>query len=55
MKDEIVTATDQALKQVTEPRFLQTERGFHGRSTVLFRRVLEERDLLQNGRILEME
>lgn len=52
---EIVTATDEALRQVAEPRFLRTERGFQGRFYCALQRVLEKRGLLQGGRILEME
>jgi hypothetical protein len=55
VRDEIVTATDQALQQVAEPRFFRTERGFQGQFYCALQRALEERSLLQNGRILEME
>ena len=55
MVDEIVTATDEALRQVAEARFLRTGRGFQGQFYCALQRVLEERGLLQGGRILEME
>jgi hypothetical protein len=53
--DEIVTATDKALREVAIPRFLRTERGFHGRFYCALQQVLEEQGLLQGGHILEME
>jgi hypothetical protein len=53
--DEIVAATDEALRQVAEPRFLRTERGFHGRFYCALHQVLEKKGLLENGCILEME
>jgi len=40
---------------VAEPRFLRTERGFHGRFYSALHQVLEKKGLLENGRILEME
>ncbi len=55
MKDEIIIATDEALRHVVEPRFLRTERGFHGQFYAALQRVLQERGLLQGGRVLEME
>ncbi len=55
MIDEIVTATDKALREVAIPRFLRTERGFHGRFYCALQLVLEERGLLKGGHILEME
>ena len=55
MSDEIITATDAALRRVAEPRFLRTERGFQGQFYCALQRVLKERGLLREGRILEME
>jgi hypothetical protein len=53
--DQIVTATDRALREVAIPRFLRTERGFHGRFYSALHQVLAEQGLLQGGHILEME
>lgn len=55
MVDDIVTATDKALREVTIPRFLRTERGFQGRFYCALQQALEERGLLQGRHILEME
>ncbi|MCJ7545794.1 MAG: hypothetical protein MUP30_03035 [Deltaproteobacteria bacterium] len=55
MIDKIVTATDEALRNVAIPRFLRTERGFQGRFYCALQQILEERGLLQSGYILEME
>lgn len=52
---QLIDATEEALHHVAEPRFLQTERGFHGRFYCTLQRVLEKKGLLQNGCILEME
>ncbi len=51
----IVSATDEALREVAEPRFLRTERGFQGQFYCALQRFLEERNLLQGGCMLEME
>jgi len=54
--NEIVTATDKALREVAIPRFLRTERGFQGRFYCALQQILEKRGLLQGGgHILEME
>jgi hypothetical protein len=55
MSNQIVAATDEALRQVDAPRFLRTERGFQGEFYCALRRTLDRRGLLQGGRILEME
>ncbi len=55
MRDDIVAATDRALRQVAEPRFLRTERGFQGQFYCALQRMLEERGVFRDGRILEME
>lgn len=55
LTDDIIAATDEALRQVAEPRFLRTQRGFQGQFYCALQRALEGRDLLKNGRILEME
>lgn len=55
LRDEIVAATTQALLQINQPRFLRTERGYHGKFYCALQEALEERGLLQDGRILEME
>jgi len=52
---ELIDATEEALHNVAEPRFLQTERGFHGRFYCALQQVLEKKGLLENGCILEME
>ena len=53
--DDIIAATDEALRQVAEPRFLRTERGFQGQFYCALQRALEQRGLLAGGRILEIE
>jgi hypothetical protein len=53
--DEIVAVTDEALRQVAEPRFLRTERGFQGRFYCALQKLLHENGLLPEGRILQME
>jgi hypothetical protein len=55
MIDAIMSATDEALSAVSEPRFLRTERGFHGRFYCALQQTLEKAGLLDSGRILEME
>lgn len=55
MINEIIAATNSALREVTTPRFLRTERGFHGRFYCALQRVLEELGVLQGDHILEME
>ena len=52
---KVVAATDEALRQVATPRFLRTERGFQGQFYCALQRALEERRLLQDGRVLETE
>jgi hypothetical protein len=53
MVDEVIEATDEALREVAAPRFLRTERGFQGQFYCALQRSLEKRGLLQDGRILE--
>lgn len=53
--DELIAATDEALREVAELRFLRTERGFHGRFYCALHQVLEKKGLLKNGCILKME
>jgi hypothetical protein len=53
--DAIVSATDEALCVVAEPRFLRTERGYQGRFYCALQQALDKRGVLQNGYILEME
>ncbi len=55
MTDAIISATDEALRTVTEPRFLRSERGFQGRFYCALQRALESRGVLENVYILEME
>ena len=55
LRDEILTATDEALRQVTELRFLRTERGFQGKFYCALQQILDEMGLLEDERILEME
>ena len=55
MSNQIVAATDEALRRVAAPRFLRTERGFQGEFCGALRQALDRRGLLQGGRILEME
>jgi hypothetical protein len=55
MQEEIVAATDAALRAVDSARFFQTERGFHGRFYCSLQGELEALGLLCGGAILEME
>ena len=55
MTEAIVKATNEALVRLSEARFFQTERGFHGRFYCELQRALEETGLLKPPRILEME
>jgi hypothetical protein len=55
MIDLIISATDVALKAVAVPRFLRTERGFQGQFYCALQKALEQRGVLENGHILEME
>ncbi len=55
MIEAIKGATDIALYVVNAPRFLRTKRGFQGQLYCALQKALEERDLLQGERILEME
>jgi hypothetical protein len=53
--EEIVAATERALRAVAEPRFWRTERGFQGRFYCALQQALDSEGLLPDGRILEME
>jgi hypothetical protein len=55
MIEEIITATNEALLKVDVPRFLRTERGFQGRFYCALQQELENRGLLRDEYILEME
>lgn len=55
MRDDLINATELALKSVTSKRFFQTERGFHGRFYCALQRSLDQAGLMNNGAILEME
>ena len=50
-----VRATISALRAVRNPRFLATERGFHGAFYCALRTALARRKMLAEGCILEME
>jgi hypothetical protein len=52
---ELVAVTERALRLVTTPRYLRTERGFQGQLYCALQRLLEDEGLLRKGRILEME
>lgn len=55
MKTAILDATSQALRALTHPRFLRSERGYQGRFYCALQEELDRRDVLQDGVILEME
>jgi len=55
LTDDIIAATDEALLQVAEPRFMRSERGFQGRFYCALQHALDRKGLLQGGCILEME
>lgn len=55
MREAIIIATDRALHRAAEPRFLRSERGFHGRFYCTLQHELEARGLLNDDRVLEME
>jgi hypothetical protein len=50
-----ILATIEALKAVRHPRFLATERGFHGAFYCALRESLIDLNMIDNARILEME
>ena len=55
MIDDIVDATDKALKMGIHPRYFQSERGFQGKFYCALQQILDNKGLLQDGYILEME
>lgn len=55
MREELVGATERAIKAVEATRFFQTERGFHGRFYCALHAELDKLHLMENGAILEME
>jgi hypothetical protein len=55
MIEQIIEATIEALRSVSEPRFFRTERGYHGRFYCALQASLDRRGVLQDGIILEME
>lgn len=55
MRDALITATEEAIRSVGAARFVQTERGFHGRFYCALQAQLEKTDLMVDGAILEME
>jgi hypothetical protein len=55
MKDRILDATREALFSVRNPRFYSNERGYQGRLYCLLQTELENRDLVNDDRIIEME
>jgi hypothetical protein len=50
-----IHATIEAIQQVRNPRFLATERGYHGAFYCALRSNMERQGLLSQKRILEME
>jgi hypothetical protein len=55
MKSAILDATAGALRAVTHPRFLRSERGYQGRFYCALQDALDGRGVLQDSLILEME
>ena|SRR4028118_888712 len=55
MKKQVLLATLEALRSLTQARFFRTERGYHGRFYCLLQGALEARNILGDDIILEME
>jgi len=55
LADKLMAATDEALREVIEPRFYRSERGFQGRFYCALQSVLDRKGLLKDECILEME
>lgn len=55
MKIAILEATSEALRALTHPRFLRSERGYQGRFYCALQGELDRRGVLEEGLILEME
>ena len=53
--EEVLAATVEALRNVDDPRFFRTERGYHGRFYCTLQAALDRKRQLINGVILEME
>jgi len=53
--NQILQSTKTALRQLTEPRYFRTERGFQGRFYCALQQALDDNNLLESPRILEME
>lgn len=55
LADKLIAATEEALREVTAPRFFRSERGFQGRFYCTLQRLLDREAALKDGCILEME
>ncbi len=55
MKNAILEATAEALRAITHPRLLRSERGYQGRFYCALQAALDGRDVMLDGLILEME
>src|SRR3989442_11784166 len=55
MRTAILDATALALRALTHPRFLRSERAYQGRIYCALQEELDRRGVLQDGIILEME
>lgn len=52
---QILESTNSALRQLTEPRYFRTERGFQGRFYCALQLALDKNNVLESPPILEME
>lgn len=55
MKEKIINATIEALQSIQQPRFFQTERGYHGKFYCELHEALDASGILSEDILLEME
>jgi len=55
MREQMISATIEALQSVCENRFYQTERGYQGRFYCALQKALDDRGILNGDVILELE
>jgi len=55
MREQLITATESAIRAIDASRFFKTERGFHGRFYCALQTELDRFGLIADGAILEME
>lgn len=55
MREQLIAATESAIRAIDAPRFFKTERGFHGRFYCALQTELDRVGLIADGAILEME